>query len=70
MLAPRTVAALALDVRFVLKHCRNRGPVAVRQHGRESPPLLFFDSVEVAVAGGGGFIVAEGMADETGFAVV
>ena len=65
-----SMAALALDVSFVLERGRHRSPVAVGQHGRESPPELFFDGVEVAVAGGRGFIVAKGMADEAGFAVV
>ena len=71
MRTPGTMAALALNVRFVLERRRNGSPVTVGQHGREGPPELFFNGIEVSVtARGRRFIVAEGMTDETVFAVV
>jgi len=70
MLTAGPVAVFALDVSQVFQLGIHRRPIAIGEHGWESPTQLRSHVIKAAINGIGIYIITNGMAGETGLAVV
>src|SRR5690349_15653534 len=70
MFAAGTVTVFALDVGQVLQLRIQRIPIPVGELGGERPTNLFCDVIEAAIDGIGVGVVADGVAGDTGLAIV
>ena len=69
VLAARSMAVFALDIRHIAERRRHGGPICVGKRGRERPPRFQHDVVKSAVGCRRRRVVADGMAFQAGRAV-